>query len=87
MPKRWGSTSKNGRIALNPELIRAPSVCVDYVIAHEMCHFKHPHHGAAFYTELEKTLSKLEERQTKAGAVRTLELHTGSGVFSTCARF
>ena len=54
MPKRWGSTSKNGRIALNPELIRAPSVCVDYVIAHEMCHFKHPHHGAAFYTELEK---------------------------------
>ncbi len=54
MPKRWGSTSKNGRIALNPELIRAPSVCVDYVIAHEMCHFKNPHHDGAFYAELEK---------------------------------
>ncbi len=27
MPKRWGSASQNGRIALNPELIHMPSTC------------------------------------------------------------
>ena len=54
MSKRWGSASRSGRLAFNPELIRAPSVCVDYVIAHEMCHIKHPRHDAAFYSELDK---------------------------------
>ena len=29
MPKRWGSAHRDGRIALNPELVRAPSVCID----------------------------------------------------------
>lgn len=52
MPKRWGSVTSNGVIYLNPELIRAPSPCVDYVIAHEICHLKHHHHGKAFYVEL-----------------------------------
>ena len=54
MSKRWGSARKDGRIAFNPELIRAPSACVDYVIAHEMCHLLHPLHDQAFFTELEK---------------------------------
>ena len=58
MLKRWGSARKDGRVSLNPELIRAPSVCVDYVIAHEMCHMKHPHHDRAFFSELEKLCPK-----------------------------
>ncbi len=49
MPKRWGSAHKDGRIALNPELVRAPSACIDYVIAHEICHLKHPNHGPEFF--------------------------------------
>lgn len=48
MPKRWGSACKNGVILLNPELIKAPSVCIDYVITHEICHLRHPNHGPAF---------------------------------------
>ena len=58
MPKRWGSAHKDGRVSLNPELIRAPSACVDYVIAHELCHMKHPHHDKAFFAELEKLCPK-----------------------------
>ncbi|MDD4016490.1 MAG: SprT family zinc-dependent metalloprotease [Kiritimatiellae bacterium] len=54
MPKRWGSAHKNGTVALNPELVRAPSVCIDYVIAHELCHLKHPQHGKAFHAELDR---------------------------------
>ncbi len=54
MSKRWGSTRTKGRIYLNPELVRAPAPCIDYVITHEICHIKHPHHDRDFYTELEK---------------------------------
>lgn len=48
MPKRWGSACKNGVILLNPDLIKAPSSCIDYVITHEICHLRHPNHGPAF---------------------------------------
>lgn len=52
MSKRWGSAARDGAIYLNPELVRAPSACIDYVIVHEICHLKHHHHGKAFYSEL-----------------------------------
>lgn len=56
MPKRWGSAHRDGRIALNPDLVRTPSVCIDYVIAHEICHLKHPSHAPAFYRLLDQLL-------------------------------
>lgn len=49
MPKRWGSAHRDGRIYLNPELLKAPSICVDYVIAHEVCHLKHRRHDRSFF--------------------------------------
>jgi predicted metal-dependent hydrolase len=49
MDKRWGSAQANGSILLNPILIRTPSICIDYVIAHEVCHLKHRNHDQAFY--------------------------------------
>jgi predicted metal-dependent hydrolase len=54
MAKRWGSALKSGVIYLNPELIKAPSVCIDYVITHEICHLKHPDHGSKFRTLLQQ---------------------------------
>lgn len=71
MPKRWGSASVNGRIALNPELIHAPSACIDYVIAHEICHLKHPSHGPDFVRLLSSVIpdwSALKERLERTGA-------------------
>jgi len=58
MPKRWGSAHKDGWVALNPELVRAPSHCIDYVIAHELCHLKHPQHDKAFFVELDRLCPK-----------------------------
>jgi predicted metal-dependent hydrolase len=43
-------------IILNPELIHAPSVCVDYVITHEICHLRHPDHGPQFIRLLTQLL-------------------------------
>lgn len=64
MPKRWGSAHRDGRIYINPELVKAPSICVDYVIAHEVCHLKHPHHDRSFFRLLDQVCPNW--RQIKA---------------------
>ena len=60
MPKRWGSALKSGTIYLNPELIKAPSACIDYVITHEICHLKHPDHGRHFWSLLKQLMPDWE---------------------------
>jgi predicted metal-dependent hydrolase len=52
MPKRWGSAHSNGRIYLNPSLVKAPSRCIDYVLAHEVCHLRYPSHSRHFFSLL-----------------------------------
>ncbi|XOV66343.1 MAG: M48 family metallopeptidase [Fluviicola sp.] len=54
MKNRWGSCTTKGKIILNPELIKMPIGCVNYVIIHEMCHLIHPNHGKNFYHLQEK---------------------------------
>ncbi len=56
MPKRWGSAHRDGRICLNPDLVKAPSICIDYVIAHEVCHLQHPQHDRAFFKLLDQVV-------------------------------
>lgn len=49
MPARWGSCTAKGRIILNPELIKVPKMCIEYVIIHELCHLIHRHHTPKFF--------------------------------------
>ncbi len=63
MRKRWGSLSKRGTLTLNPDLIRAPMECIDYVIIHELCHLHHHNHGQGFYRLLEKVMPDWEKRK------------------------
>ena len=56
MRRRWGSLSLRGRLTLNVDLIRAPKECIDYVITHELCHFKHHNHGPRFYRLLDSIM-------------------------------
>lgn len=65
MPNRWGSAGRDGRIALNPELIHTPSVCVDYVIAHEICHLRHPLHSPQFFRLLSSLLPDWRARKAR----------------------
>ena len=48
MPTRWGSCTPKGKIILNPELIKAPKGCIEYVIIHELCHLIHLDHTQKF---------------------------------------
>jgi hypothetical protein len=65
MPKRWGSWTGRGVIYLNPELVKAPGSCIDYVVAHELCHLVHRHHGPAFYALLSRTMPDWEQRKRR----------------------
>ncbi|TDO05389.1 M48 family metallopeptidase [Sunxiuqinia elliptica] len=49
MPTRWGSCTPQGKVILNPELIKAPKGSIEYVITHELCHLIHHNHTKAFY--------------------------------------
>lgn len=48
MPTRWGSCTPKGKLILNPELIKAPKGCIEYVIIHELCHLVYRDHTQKF---------------------------------------
>lgn len=65
MPKRWGSFISKKKIVLNPELIKAPTECIDYVITHELCHMKYKDHSKKYLEYLNKMCpdwQKLKEK-------------------------
>lgn len=65
MLKRWGSAQKTGLILLNPQLIRASSACVDYVITHEIVHLRHPNHGPKFWALLKQLCPPWQEMKNR----------------------
>ena len=70
MRTRWGSLSPAGRLILNLKLVQVPKRCIDYVIYHELCHLKVPHHGPEYYALLERILPDWEERREKLNSFR-----------------
>lgn len=65
MPTRWGSCTKKGKIILNPELIKAPKVCIEYVIIHELCHLIHHNHTHKFLDLQTKEMPDWEKWKNK----------------------
>ena len=65
MTKRWGSCTKKGLVLLNPELIKAPVYCMDYVITHELCHLKYHDHSKNFYRLLNKYMADWVKRKKR----------------------
>lgn len=65
MPTRWGSCTPKGKIILNPELIKAPKGCIEYVIIHELCHLIHHDHTQKFIDLQTKEMRDWEKWKTK----------------------
>lgn len=65
MKKRWGSFLGKDVILLNPKLIHSSRDCIDYVIAHELCHFKYKNHNDKFYKLLKEKIPNWEKIKDK----------------------
>ena len=65
MEKRWGSCTKAGGVLFNTELVHVPVPCIDYVVAHELCHLKHPNHSPAFYALLTQVMPDWRRRKER----------------------
>ena len=65
MRQRWGSCTPKGKIILNPELIKAPKPCIEYVIIHELCHLVHRNHSPAFFALQEREMPDWERWKEK----------------------
>ena len=65
MPTRWGSCTPKGKMILNPELIKAPKGCIEYVIIHELCHLIHHDHTQKFIDLQTKEMPDWEKWKMK----------------------
>jgi len=62
--KRWGSYS-SGVLRFNWRIIQAPRTLVDYVLAHEVVHIVHEHHGRAFWATLGRLMPDYEVKKDR----------------------
>ncbi len=65
MPTRWGSCTAKGKIILNPELVKAPKGCIEYVLVHELCHLIYRDHTQKFIDLQSKTMRDWEKWKMK----------------------
>ncbi|HCA43107.1 MAG TPA: metal-dependent hydrolase [Bacteroidetes bacterium] len=61
MKFRWGSCTPSNKIILNPELMKAPVGCIEYVIVHELCHLVIKNHNANFFKLQNKEMPDWEK--------------------------
>jgi predicted metal-dependent hydrolase len=64
MISRWGSCAvTKKRIAMNSALICTALQCIDYVMMHELLHFRYPGHNKSFYDNLTANMPDWKERK------------------------
>lgn len=75
MKTRWGSCHPNSnKIILNSSLIKAPKDCIDYVVLHELIHFKYKNHSNEFYRLLDILMADWKEKKKILDEVVVREL-------------
>ena len=65
MKKRWGSCNGKNTINLNLELIKTPADCIEYVLIHELCHFKQMNHSKEFWNLVTFCMPEWKEYKRK----------------------
>jgi hypothetical protein len=62
---RWGSLSPKGLVSLNWRLIKASPAEIDYVICHELAHFRQRNHSPAFWREVARLYPDFETARAR----------------------
>lgn len=65
MQTQWGSCSPQGRLTLNPHLVKASRDCIDYVILHELCHIAEHNHSERFYRLMHRVMPGWEKVKSR----------------------
>lgn len=66
MKTRWGVNNRGSKsITLNSELLKKDLDLIDYVIIHELCHFKEPNHSVRFWNHVEEYYPKYKEARKR----------------------
>jgi predicted metal-dependent hydrolase len=60
---RWGSCSRRGTVSLNWRLVQTPVFVRDYIILHELAHFKEMNHSERFWKEVERMCPEYEKAE------------------------
>lgn len=63
MKSRWGSCSSKGNISMNTKLIKSPVRCIEYVMAHELCHLIEMNHSKDYYALLTEFMPDWKDRK------------------------
>ena len=62
LKNRWGSVTPSGNINLNINLLKTPSDIIDYIILHELCHFKFKEHSYHYWDLVHKHMPNYHEK-------------------------
>lgn len=62
---RWGSLSPKGLVSLNWRLVKASPAEIDYVICHELAHFRQRDHSPAFWREVARLYPDYEAARAR----------------------
>lgn len=65
MKSRLGSCSSKGNISMNIKLMKSTKDCIEYVMAHELCHLMQMNHSKNFYSLLSDFMPDWRERKNK----------------------
>ena len=64
MKSRWGSCIPSyNKVIFNLNLIKTPMYCIEYVVLHELAHFKHQDHSKNFYNFINIFMPDWKERR------------------------
>lgn len=75
MKKQWGSCSPKGVLSLNPNLVKAPRECIEYVLLHELCHLQEHNHNPRFYRLLTEQMPEWKSVKAKLDGMSELLLN------------
>lgn len=61
----WGNCIPDSRIVFNERCAMLPADLLEYVVAHELCHIRHPHHQRTFYNALREVMQDADARKAR----------------------